>query len=102
MVKDMDVTVVFPVVKKVLDKHDIETLLKHGFGSADEYDLESLKVMDAIHREGPVTKNGLARIIRLVFHYSYHSWTMEDMDPIKHFMPMAKELWEALPANCRE
>jgi len=101
MVKDMDETAVYAVVKSVVDKHDCERLLC-CMAPPDEYDRESREVVSAIDREGPVTVKGLAKILRLVFFSAFHSWTIEDFPALRYYVPMAKDLWSQLPANCRQ
>lgn len=96
----MNLTAVTAIVKKIVDAHDPEKLLKLG-APEDEYDRESEYIAKAIDREGPVTRNGLAKIIRLVMIWSFNSWTHDVIQPISHYMPLAKELWKALPKECR-
>jgi hypothetical protein len=100
MVKDMNLTAVTAVVKKVVDAHDPEILLKCGCPE-DEYDPESLEIAKAIDREGPVSTRGLAKIVRHVMHHSYHSWTLENPTQVSAYIPLAKDLWKALPKECR-
>jgi hypothetical protein len=73
---------VYQMVKKILDKADLEDLLKMGAPS-DEYDSESRHIAKALLREGgrkiPPTK--VAYIIALVFHMQFHQWT----EPVRYF-----------------
>lgn len=100
MIRKMNRGKVFPLIKKVIDSHDPEILLKMGC-PADEYDLESNQIMDAIEREGPVTIHGLARIIRVVFYHNNHLWTREKFPRISLYTATAKELWKELPQELR-
>jgi hypothetical protein len=98
MVRDMNRTAVAAIVKEVVDKHDLERLL---YGSPDEYDRETDEVVKLIEREGPVTAHGLAKALRLIFFWSYHMWTHDNLPRLQYYKPMAKELWTKLPKECR-
>lgn len=100
MLRHMNTGSVFPAIKEVVDAHDPEMLLRCG-APRDEYDSESKEIMEAIRREGPVTPRDLACIVRLVFHYSFRSWSHERMARLSAYMPLAKNLWQALPLACR-
>lgn len=96
MLKHMNEGPVLSAIKEVMKTHDPETLLRLG-APQDEYDPESKEIMRAIKREGPVTPRDLAYIVRLVLHYHFHSWSHERMAPLSTCMPLAQDLWKALP-----
>jgi len=91
----------FSAVKRVVDKHDPQRLLKLG-APKDEYDPESGLVADAIMREGPVGMHGLARIFQVVFHYHFASWTHDEMADMTTYSPLVLDLWKTLPRSCRQ
>jgi hypothetical protein len=100
MIKNFDAAVVFATVKRAMDKHDLESLRKMGAPN-DEYGPESQAIAAVIRREGPVTSIGLARAIRLVLHYHFHSWTNDKMPALTRYMSMAWDIWKALPSEYR-
>lgn len=99
MVKDLNREQIFPVVKAVVDRHDLESLLKLG-SPADEYDRESQEIVDALYREGPMTVRELAYALQHVFHHSYGMWTTPSVK-VGVFMKTARDLWGELPKECR-
>jgi hypothetical protein len=99
MVKFTDKEKVYAIVKAVVDKHDIKRLLC-CMAPPDEYDRESREIVSAIGREGPVTKKGLPRLIRMVFFHAFHIWSYENFPRLQYYKPMAKDLWEQLPDEC--
>lgn len=83
---------VFNLVKKLIDKADIEQLLKMGTPK-DEYDPESRHISLALLREGfkKLSTTEIAYIVALVFHMEFHQWTK----PIRYFavhFDLAKEI----------
>jgi hypothetical protein len=73
---------VFQMVKKILDKADLEDLLKMG-APKDEYDPESRHIAVALIHEGgkKLSPSKIAYIIALVFHMEFHQWT----EPVRYF-----------------
>jgi len=100
MIRDMNSSMVEAIVKRVVDSHDLERLLCCGAPN-DEYDCEVREITRVIEREGPVTVHGLTKAIRLIFFWSYHAWTIENLPNLKYYRPMAKELWDNLPKECQ-
>jgi hypothetical protein len=90
----------YPVVKRVVDKHDPESLLKIGCPK-DEYDPISRNITKAINREkgfGQVTRiseSEISNIIALSFYISFHAWGSPVEYP-KFFNKVALDLIEAL------
>ncbi len=100
MVVDMDKEAVFAIIKRIVDKYNPETVLTFG-APADSYDRDSKEIRDAIDREGPIDRDGLACIIRLVMVYSHHSWQESVLPHISSYAKITEEMWEALPPDCR-
>jgi hypothetical protein len=83
---------VFIVVKHLVDKADLEQLLKVGAPS-DEYDPESRYIAKEIVSEGykKVGVTAIAHIIALVFHMEFQRWG----EPVRYFsiyFDLAKEI----------
>lgn len=93
---------IFGIVKKVIDKHDPYHLIRmEGGGLSDEHDQTCLKIVDAIGREGPCGVHELASVIRFAFKTDFDAWSFPKMPAMRFYMPVAKELWQELPEECR-
>ncbi len=82
----------FNFLKKIIDKADLEQLLKMG-APKDEYDPETKLLANRLVRENyqKMTVTDLANVIALVFHMQYHEWTK----PVRYFsqfFDVAKEI----------
>jgi hypothetical protein len=86
----------YPIVKRIVDKHDPESLLKIG-APADEYDSISHDITGALCQEqhSAAHNNYIANIIAFSFHYAFGEWGKEVVYH-KFYHKMAKELKQAL------
>jgi hypothetical protein len=96
---DINEDEVYLIVKKLMYEDDLETLIKLG-SPASTYDFESREIAKAILREGPATYLGLARILRMVFFYRFHCWTLEDLPLLTPYLNTAFVLRQRLPSIC--
>lgn len=91
----------YAIVKPIIDKHDIQGLLKIGCPE-DEYDSLSKSIAEAIVREGGnrVTVEELGNLLTFAFHQDFQPWT----EPVNYhvtFQLIAAELHPLLPDTLR-
>lgn len=91
----------YAIVKPIIDKHDIEGLLKIGCPQ-DEYDSLSKSIADVIVREGGnrLTVDELGNLLTFAFHQDFQPWS----EPVNYhvtFKLIAAELHSLLPDTLR-
>jgi hypothetical protein len=93
-------TAAYPVVKRVVDKHDPETLLLMGCPK-DEYDSVSKAITNAIVREkgfgktSHISEASIANIIAIAFHINFNLWGRK-VNYHKLYNRVAADLFAAL------